>query len=75
MAKKRSLTKNEEFDLMKIIVDKFLLFAVFILALGFYRLISGIGAFGFNILIIVAGIILMVLFIALLAKEYDYIKL
>ncbi len=73
--KKRALSKNEEFDILKIVADKFLLFAVFILAVGFYRLISGIGTFSFNILIIIAGIILLALFIALLVKEYEYIKL
>jgi len=75
MAKKRALSKVEEFELLKIVADKFLLFAIFILGFGFYRLLSGIGIFEFNILIILSGIILLALFISLLIKEYEYIKL
>lgn len=73
--KRRALSKNEEFDILKIVMNKFLLFAIFILGLGFYRLISGIGLFGYNIIIILAGVLLLVLFISLLIKEYEYIKL
>jgi len=73
--KKRSMSKTEEFELMKIVIDKFLLFAVFLLSFGFYRLMSGVGLFGFNILIIVSGVILLLLFVALLAKEYEYVKI
>ncbi len=73
--KKRTLTKTEEFELMKIIFDKLLLFAVFILGLGFYRVLFNVGAFSYNLLIILAGIIFIVLFIAILIKEYDYTKL
>jgi len=73
--KKRSMSKTDEFELMKIVIDKFLLFAVFLLSFGFYRLMSGVGLFGFNILIIVSGVILLLLFVALLAKEYEYVKI
>jgi len=73
--KKRSMSKTEEFELMKIVIDKFLLFAVFLLSFGFYRLMSGVGLFGFNILIILSGVILLLLFVALLAKEYEYVKI
>jgi membrane-bound ClpP family serine protease len=73
--KKRSLTLNQEFELMKIVIDKFLLFAVFVLSLGFYRLITGIGSSGFNLTIIISGVILLLVFIVLLMKEYDYIKI
>jgi hypothetical protein len=72
---RRALSKKEEFDILKIVADKFLLFAMFILALGFYRLIVGVGTFNFNILIVISGIILLALFIALIVKEYEYIKL
>jgi len=73
--KRRTLTKTEEFELMKIIFDKLLLFAVFILSLGFYRVLFQVGEFGYNLLIILSGIILLVIFMAILAKEYDYTKL
>ncbi len=73
--KKRALSKNEEFEILKIVADKFLLFSVFILAVGFYRLIAGTGSFNFNLLIVISGVVLLALFIALLVKEYEYIKL
>ncbi len=72
---KRSLDKKEEFELLKIVADKFLLFAVFILAIGFYRIVFNIGLFGYNAVIMLAGIVLLILFISILVREYDYIKL
>ena len=73
--KRRALSKNEEFDILKIVSSKFLLFAVFVLGLGFYRLVFDLGNFLYNIIIIISGIILLILFISLLIKEYEYIKL
>jgi len=73
--KKRALSKQEEFDILKIVSNKFLLFAIFVLGLGFYRMVSAIGNFGYNVIIIVSGIILLILFISLLIREYEYIKL
>lgn len=73
--KKRTLSKSEEFDILKIVADKFILLAVFILGLGLYRIIFDLGTISYNILIIIAGVILLLLFIALFVKEYEYIKL
>ena len=73
--KKRSLSKNEEFEIMKLVIDKFLLFSVFILGFGFFRIVSNLGNLGYNILIMVAGIVLLILFAVILEKEYEYIKL
>jgi membrane-bound ClpP family serine protease len=73
--KKRALSKSEEFDILKIVANNFMLFAIFILGLGFYRIISGLGNMGLNIIILISGIILLLLFIFLLVKEYEYIKL
>jgi hypothetical protein len=73
--KKRALSKTEEFSILKIVADKFILLAVFILGLGLYRIISGLGSIEYNILILFTGIILLLLFIALFVKEYEYIKL
>ena len=50
--KKRALTKSEEFDILKIVADKFILLAVFILGLGLYRIIFSLGPISYNILII-----------------------
>jgi len=73
--KRRALSRKEEFDILKIVSSKFLLFAVFVLGLGFYRLVFIIGSFWYNIAIMIAGIVLLILFIILLVKEYEYIKL
>ncbi len=73
--KKRALSKIEEFDILKIVADKFILLAVFILGIGLYRIIFALGSIGYNILVIIAGVILLLLFIALFVKEYEYIKL
>jgi len=71
---KKHLTKQEEFDIMKVVLDKFLWVGVFIIGLGFYKLVMGTESIGYSFLILLAGIIVLVLFSILLIKEYEFIK-
>ncbi|MEM4260660.1 MAG: hypothetical protein QXG00_05480 [Candidatus Woesearchaeota archaeon] len=69
---KRHLTKSEEFDIMKIVLDKFLWFGVIIMAFGFYRIISSTEDFLVNFSVLLAGIIIMVLFMIIIIREYEF---
>jgi hypothetical protein len=69
---KRHLTKSEEFDIMKIVLDKFLWFGVIIMGLGFYKMVSSTEDFLISFSILLAGIIIMVLFMVILIKEYEF---
>jgi len=70
---KRRLTKSEEFDIMKLVLDKFLLLGVGILAYGLYRLVSGTDFWmGFSVMI--AGIVVLLVFTIILVREFEFMK-
>ena len=71
---KRHLTKSEEFELMKMIMDKFLWMGVAILGFGFFRLVSAVGEAWHSFIIMMAGVILLVIFMSILLKEYEFMK-
>jgi len=74
MKNKRHLTRQEEFDIMKLILDKFLWLGVGIIAYGFYRLINMTTDFALNMVIMLSGAIVLFIFIYVLMKEYNYAK-
>ena len=75
MAKmKRHMTHEEEFEIMKLVLDKFLWLGVGIMALGFYKMITLSDNLGFGLSILAAGAIILVLFMILLIKEFNFIS-
>jgi hypothetical protein len=69
---KKSLSEQQEFEIMKLVLDKFLWLGFILMAFGLYQtfansLISGL-------VWIVAGTILLILFVALIVKEYELIR-
>lgn len=75
MAKKtkKQLTRAEEFEILKLVLDKFLWIGVIIMGYGFFRLITT-DAFWQNFVIMAAGIVLLLLFMWLLIREYKFMK-
>lgn len=71
---KRHLTKSEEFDIMKMIMDKFLWLGIAIMGFGFFRLVTVQENAFHSFLIMMAGIVLLVVFMLILLKEYEFIK-
>ncbi len=72
---KKRLTQSEEFEIMKMVLDKFLWLGFGIMAYGFYALVSGTYAsMSYGISLLVAGVIVLILFVALLVKEYEIVK-
>ena len=69
---KKRLTQSEEFEIMKLVLDKFLWLGVAILGYGFFALINGNTQFGFFTML--GGIIILVSFSVLIVKEYEIIK-
>lgn len=71
MAKKR-LTVQQEFEIAKLVLDKFLWLGFGIMALGMYKIFEGpsfIDGIGF----ITLGALVLVLFIIIVVKEYEFI--
>lgn len=72
--KKKHLTKNEEFEIMKIVLDKFVLLGVIILAMGLYMIVATNQNIALGFSVLAAGVIIMVLFAILMVKEYNFLK-
>lgn len=72
---KKRMTRQEEFEVMKMVLDKFLWFGMVILAFGFYKIIfSRPQDLWFSLSVLVAGAILLVLFMILVLRHYEYSK-
>ncbi len=74
MAKmKKHMTHEEEFEIMKLVLDKFLWLGVAIMAFGFYKMITLTDNLNFGLSILASGAIILVLFMVLLIKEFNFI--
>ena len=69
---KKRLTSSEEFEIMKLVLDKFLWLGVVIMAFGLYKIFNGINMSGFSL--IVTGAIILIILLILLVKEYEIVK-
>lgn len=70
---KKHLTREEEFDILKLVLDKFLWIGVIIMVFGVYRLLTTVKVWE-NLFLLGAGIVIMLLFTWLLIKEYNVMK-
>ena len=69
---KKRLTATEEFEVMKLVLDKFLWIGLVVMVYGLY--VSITGAVQDGLLFVISGIILLILFIVILVKEYEIIS-
>lgn len=67
---KKRLTQAEEFEIMKLVFDKFLWLGVGIMGYGFYTLISG-TFLRTGVSYLIAGAVILLLFMWLLVREYE----
>jgi hypothetical protein len=71
---KRHLTRQEEFDVLKIVIDKFLLLGVFLLAFGLYNIISSSTSMILGLAVMLGGVVLLIILSVILIREYEFIK-
>jgi len=69
---KKKLTQHEEFQVMLLVLDKFLWLGFGIMAFGLYSMFMVSITNG--LLLIIAGAIVLLLFMVLIVKEYEIIK-
>ena len=76
MAKKmkRHMTHEEEFQIMKLVLDKFLWLGVAIMAFGFYKMITLKDSLGFGLSVLAAGAVLLIVFMVILIREYNFLE-
>ena len=72
MKKKKRLTHDEEFQILKLVLDKFLWLGFGIMGLGLYSIFN--EDFSGGITWIVSGAIILILFMAVIVKEYEIIS-
>jgi hypothetical protein len=71
---KKHLTRQEEFDILKIVIDKFLLLGVFLLALGMFNIVDASTSMVMGLAVMLGGVALLIILCAILIKEYEFIK-
>ena len=72
MAKKTRLTEAQEFEVMLLVLDKFLWLGFGVMVFGLYKMLSQTIADG--IYYIITGAVLLLLFMILIVKEYEIVK-
>jgi len=70
---KKRMTEQQEFEIMKLVLDKFLWLGFIIMAFGIYKMIST-SVIGEGIYYLLLGIVLLILFLVIIVKEYEIIK-
>jgi len=69
---KKKMTGQQEFEIMKLVLDKFLWLGFAIMTFGVYKMIESSLADGLYYLI--TGIVVLILFLVIIVKEYEIIK-
>lgn len=69
---KKRLTREEEFQIMKLILDKFLWLGFGVMVYGLYRMVTANITSG--IAWMITGAIVLVLFMVIMVREYEIIK-
>jgi len=70
---KRTFTPEQEFEMMKLVLDKFLWIGVVIMVYGAY-LMAVKADIADSLLMIAASIIIFIIFIVLLIRDYEWTK-
>jgi len=71
---KKQLTQQQEFEIMKLVLDKFLWLGFAIMAFGLYVIVMQVENIFRGFAFMIVGAILLVLFMMLIVKEYEVMK-
>ena len=73
MARKKRMTKDQEFEIMKLVLDKFLWLGFIVMGWGMYLSLT-LDSILAGIWYMIAGAVLLVIFLFIIVKEYEIIK-
>ena len=68
------MSEEQEFEIMKLVLDKFLWLGFIVMGWGMFTIIRD-AVFTPGIWYLVAGAVLLMLFVILIVKEYEIVKL
>ncbi len=72
---KKRLTQHEEFEILKLVIDKFLWLGFGILAVGFYKLtVDTYDILWQGLALMVTGVVVLGLLIYLIVREFEIIR-
>jgi len=69
---KRRLSEKEEFEIMKLVLDKFLWIATALIGWGLY--LSIVGTFQDGVWFIASGAVVFILFAWFIIREFEFIR-
>ena len=69
---KKRMTEQQEFEVMKLVLDKFLWLGFAIMGFGIYKMIA--NTIGDGLYYIIIGVALLVIFMVIIIREYQVIK-
>ena len=70
---KKKLTPDQEFQMMKMVLDKFLWLGLVVIVYGAYLMAVKADVLN-SLLMMVVGIIVFIIFVALLVRDYEWTK-
>jgi hypothetical protein len=73
MARKKRMNAQQEFEIMKLVLDKFLWLGFLVMGWGMYTAIRDSVILP-GLWYMIAGAVLLVLFLVIILKEYDTLK-
>lgn len=71
---KRRMSPDQEFEIMRLVLDKFLWLGFIVMAFGLYLMIMAPELMYKGFTLIIAGGIVLILFTILIVKEFEIIK-
>lgn len=72
---KRRLSQDQEFQVMKLVLDKFLWLGFLVMAGGMFELYrKGFAALQDALLLFVIGAVILVIFMVIIVKEFEIIR-
>ena len=71
---KKRLSQQQEFEIMKLVLDKFLWFGFIIMVVGLFVMMRGAEAIGRGLFLMSLGALVLLIFTILLVKEYEIFK-
>lgn len=69
---KKRLSEQQEFEIMKLVLDKFLWLGFVLMAFGMYKMFTDTIYTGLTW--IVVGAVMLILFMLIIVKEYEIVK-
>ena len=69
---KKRLSEQQEFEIMKLVLDKFLWLGFILMAFGMYKMFTDTIYTGLTW--IVVGAVMLILFMLIIVKEYEIVK-